>query len=346
MKELETFIKGQGIYLYNIIKPEKDKKTEQHYKDWIDKKCHGSMKYLEKNIHFKTDANHILPGCKTVIAAGLNYNTEKTVKTEKTHGRISAYAAGRDYHKVLGNKLKKISKWIDSRYPGIKSKSFTDAVPISENYFAVSAGLGFKGKNSLVINPNYGSWFFLGEILTTKEFLSIYNIDNNLLLKNSINCGNCDLCIKACPTGAIREGNSIDASKCISYLTIEYSGIIPLKLRSKMKNRIFGCDACQSVCPYNNKTEITKEPGFKKTITGTSLGLKKILEIKDHADFVKLFAGSPLMRAGRAKLIRNVCIAAANNRLYELLPVLTKLKADENKIISKHAEWAVEMLEG
>jgi epoxyqueuosine reductase len=345
MKELSAFLKTQGLALFSIISPETDPDTEEQYKDWISKNYHGSMKFLEKSINIRTDAQAVLPGCRTMIMAGLNYRVNREDKTPGSSGRISRYAEGRDYHKVLGKKLKDTVKWLDSKYPGTKSVSFTDAVPLKEKYFAVSAGFGFMGKNTLVINPFYGSWFFLGEILTTAQLHTVNKENNNRLINSSKDCGDCDLCVKACPTDALLGDYSIDASKCIAYLTLEYDGIIPVPLRSRMKNWIYGCDACQLVCPYNKKTEETEEPDFKREIAGTSCDLKKILDIKTDEEFVSLFAGSPLMRAKRVRLIRNACIAAANSRLHGLLPGLKKLASNSNSIIKEHASWAVTVLE-
>ncbi len=346
MSELTDIIQKQGLYLYNIIEPRNYPEIEKKYKNWIDNNFHGSMKYLEENISLKVNPAKLLPGCRSMIIAGLNYNLQEQNNINKTHGRIAKYARVRDYHKVLGKKLKNISRWIDAAYPGTISKNFTDAVPLLESHYAAAGKLGFKGKNSLVINPFYGSRFFIGEILTTKHFPVAQNKKHNLLLTKEKKCSdNCNFCIKSCPTGAIVSPYIVNASKCISYLTIEHNGVIPVFLRSKMGDWIFGCDICQDVCPYNINKIDTEEADFKRYSAGPSFELKKILEIKDDEEFIKYFAGTPLMRAKRIKLIRNASIAAANNKLYELLPLLNKLKSDKNNIIKEHAGWAMEELE-
>ena len=345
MINILDIIQKEGLSLFNIINPVTYPEIEEKYKNWIDNNYHGTMAYLKGHISLKLNPKKILPGCRSIIIAGLNYYTREQNSINKTHGRIAKYAWGRDYHKVLGKKLKNISRQIDAAFPGTKSRSFTDAAPLVESHYAVTGELGFKGKNSLVINSQYGSWFFIGEILTTKHF-TLEN--NNRLVKSkscSTNYNQCTKCIKACPTGAILSPYIINASKCISYLTIEYDGIIPVPLRSKMKDWIFGCDICQNVCPYNKKKQETEVQDFKRYIAGPSINLRKILEIKSDKEFLKLFAGSPLMRAKRIKLIRNSCIAAANNKLYELIPLLDKLKSDKNNIIKEHAAWAVTQLE-
>ncbi len=349
MINILDIIQKEGLSLFNIINPITYPEIEKKYKNWIDNNYHGTMTYIGDHISLKVNPQKILPGCRSIIITGLNYNVQAKNSIDKTHGRIAKYAWARDYHKVLGKKLKNISRQIDTAVPGTKSRSFTDATPLLESHYAITGGLGFKGKNSLVINPKYGSWFFIGEILTTKHF-TLEN-DNSMLVKNRIfstncnQCINCKRCIKACPTGAIIDPYIIDASKCISYLTIEYDGIIPVPLRSKMKNWIFGCDICQYACPHNKNIKETEVQDFKRYIAGQSIDLRKILEIKNDEEFLKLFAGSPLMRAKRIKLIRNACIAAATNKLYELLPLLKKLKSNEHNIIKEHAAWAVSELE-
>lgn len=295
------------------------------------------MHYLEKHTPLKTNPQKLLPNCQSIILVGFNYYQERTASQLET-GQIARYAHGRDYHKVLGKRLKKVTKELQELYPDANFYANTDATPLLERKYAEQAGLGFIGKNTMTISLPYGSWFLVGEILTTQKLPA-----SGPTPTSHGTCGSCIRCLEVCPTGALTPNKpyQLDASKCISYLTIEHRGSIPTELRPLIGNWLFGCDLCQEVCPHNVRAKITTEPDFLKPIAGHTQLLKEILTIKTDAEFLNKFAGSPVMRAKREGLIRNACIVAGNIRATELIPLLEQLSQDSNTIISEHAQWAL-----
>lgn len=335
---INNLFKEENLLSPGIINSSSNIEQEKFYNSWLKNKYSAKMDYLEKQKHLKFNPAGILSGCKSLIITGLNYFQSVPDTLEKNFGRISIYAMGRDYHKVLGKKLKRITQHLNNKYPDEEFRSFTDISPLKEIFYAEKAGLGFTGKNGLLINSIHGSWIVIGEILSTKHFKSHTN-------KIKKKCpDNCFRCINACPTGALLRPNLLNAGKCISYLTIENKGIIPENIRSKLKNNIFGCDICMKVCPFNYKKPETTEPDFIKEIAGPALDLISILQIKNHDEFVEYFGGSPVIRAKRQGLIRNACICGVNNNYKAIIPNLKKLINDENPVIAEHAIWALKQM--
>jgi epoxyqueuosine reductase len=240
---------------------------------------------MENNIDLRFDLSKIFDGYKSIIILALNYY--QPIQKNNIGENISIYAYGRDYHKTIKGKLKKIINFLKEN--DINARGFTDSAPILEKYFAENSGIGWQGKNSLIINKNLGSYFFLAEILTDFNF----GIYNNEIATN--HCGKCTKCIDACPTNAIIKDKVIDSNKCISYLTIEHSGSIKLELENQMENLVFGCDICQSVCPWNKKSVLTTENDFNFRYDGIQIG--DALNLNED-EFDKLFNGSPIKRAG------------------------------------------------
>ncbi len=294
---------------------------------------HGEMQYLEKHEKLKTHPKKILPNAKSIIFLSLNYYQEKQ---ETSEGQIARYAYGRDYHKVFKSKLKKLETYLQTLDPKAKTRFFSDSGPLLERQYAEKAGIGYIGKNTMVITLKSGSWILLGEIITNLPLEYDSPSDENYGI-----CGTCTRCIDICPTKALHSPYKIDANKCISYLTIENKGPIPKELRPLIGNWLFGCDLCQEVCPHNIRQKVTKEPDFIKKIAGHNQDLKQILEIKTDEEFLEKFAGSPIMRAGRIGLTRNACVVAGNLKRKDLTPQLTKLSKSNNNIISEHASWAL-----
>ena len=331
--QLKSILESQNLSYFAIIHPHSHQAEEEQYENWVKCGFSANMDYLKKHESLKLHPEKILPGCQSIILVGLNY-FQKTKPLPKGHGRIARYAWGRDYHKVLGNKLKKITSELQELHPDAQFKFNTDATPLLERAYAKEAGLGYIGKNTMLISQPFGSWILIGEILTTLE------LPEQKINLNHGDCGSCRKCIDACPTGAIISPGVIDARKCISYLTIEHKGDIPKELRSKIGDRLFGCDACQECCPQNMRAKITTEPDFLDHRTGESISLSEILELETDEQFTEKFAGTPLMRAKREGLIRNACIVAANTNSQELLPTLKKLTKSKNSTIAKHARQA------
>jgi epoxyqueuosine reductase len=241
-----------------------------------------------------------LSGTKSVIVIGINYYREAP-PTPKNHGAVARYAFGKDYHKVIKKILKELEKFIKTLHPETQTKICVDSAPLPEKYYAVQAGLGFIGKNNTLITKEFGSYVLLGEILTTLKL----NYDKPI----PGTCGTCTRCLSACPTRALTNPYTMDARRCISYLTIENKTAIPKKFHTAINNRIFGCDACQDVCPYNKSfANPTNHRSLKTKIAGSALPLKEILALRTDEQFTARFAGSPLMRAKRKRLQRNARI--------------------------------------
>ncbi|MBP7819732.1 tRNA epoxyqueuosine(34) reductase QueG [Candidatus Gracilibacteria bacterium] len=336
---LKKIFSEQNLPFFGITNAHNAPALAEIYKKWLDENNHGQMQYLVNHSDKKTNPDKILPQAKSIILVGLNYYQERTNSDKK--GQIARYAHGRDYHKTLFNKLKKACLELKKQYPEHDFKPNTDATPLLERHYAKEAGLGYIGKNTMLISLPYGSYFLIGEIISTKKF------PESQYISPQGDCGTCTRCLDICPTGALDPQNpyKLNASKCISYLTIEHKGEIPLELRPKIGNWLFGCDLCQEVCPHNIRAQITTEPDFLKAIAGNELDLAKILTIKTDAEFLESFAGSPLMRAKKDQLIRNACIVAGNTKATKLLPLLKKLASESSPLIAEHAAWAIAEIE-
>ena len=281
------------------------------YQDFIAENRHGDMSYLEDaETRFTPDA--ILTGAKSVIVIALNYYRPQP-PLPAGHGRVARYAYGRDYHKVIKSYLKKLEEFILKTYPSSHTRPCVDSAPLPEKHYAVKAGLGFIGKNTTLITKEYGSYVLLGELLTDLEFEYDRPIDPAREKTGFGTCGTCVRCIEACPSKALIGPYKMDARRCISYLTIESKKEIPAELKNAVGCRIFGCDICQEVCPYNKSfARPTTQKDFQKTIAGDSIPLNEIMELKTDKQYVARFAGSPLMRAKRAGLQRNARAAQSN----------------------------------
>jgi epoxyqueuosine reductase len=273
---------------------------------WIQRGYHGSMAWMERTPEKRADPRHVLPGCRSIISVGINYLTEHRANEQPGYGRIARYAWGKDYHKLFDSRLKKLEQLIHKIHPEAKTRSYSDTGPIMEKAWAERAGLGWIGKHSNLVSAEHGSWLLLGEILTTLD-LEPDEPATDL-------CGSCTLCIQACPTKAIAEPYVVDATRCISYLTIELRGdatAIPQDLRSRMGNKIFGCDDCLDVCPFNLRSEPTHEEAFQPTDLTLAPDLKTLCEL-DEPTFSVWFRQSPVRRAKLHGLRRNVIIAQQN----------------------------------
>ncbi|HLG25539.1 MAG TPA: tRNA epoxyqueuosine(34) reductase QueG [Candidatus Gracilibacteria bacterium] len=264
----------------------------------------GDMAWLE-DYEKRVDPEKLLPGAKSVIVIAVNYYREVD-NIPEGRGRVARYAYGRDYHKVIRSLLKKVEAYIQSEVPGAKTKICVDSAPLLEKAYAVKAGLGFIGKNTTLITPEFGSFVLLGELLT--------NLELEYDEPGAGTCGTCTRCLDECPTKAIVAPHELDANRCISYLTIEHRGQIAPEFHQPMGNWIFGCDICQEVCPYNKTFEKPLQlKEFRDVkIAGTSISLEEILSMESDEEFLTRFAGSPLMRAKRSGLQRNARIAQKN----------------------------------
>lgn len=304
---IKTFAKEElGVDLIGITQALPDEQGKAYLSSFIEEGRNADMSYMA-NIELRSNPQLLLPGAKSVIVLGINYYHEQPPLPEG-HGRIARYAYGRDYHKVIKKLLAKLTQFLEQKAPEAQFKPCVDSVPILEKSFAQKAGLGFNGKNTTLINPQIGSFFFLAELVTDLE------LEYDQPISESIGCGNCTRCIDACPTKALKGPGIMDAGLCISYLTIENRAEIPHELARKMGNLIFGCDICQEVCPYNQAfaKPLQLEPLKQVKIAGDSIPLQEILSIPDHTSFTARFAGSPLMRPGLAGLQRNARVVLGN----------------------------------
>lgn len=290
----------EGFDISGIAQASPHHEDSHHISEWIAAGKSGSMKFLERTLEKRGDVTSLVEGAKSVIVAGLRYYSNEPSAGADNYF-VSRYARVRDYHLVMEEKLDRVQKIIKKVVPEASCKVFCDAGPVTEKAWAIRAGLGWRGRHSLVINKDIGSYFFIGEIVTTAEFL----YDDTSARDR---CGNCTLCIDACPTGAICNDRTIDARRCISYLTVEHEGNLPEEASGKTENMIFGCDRCQEVCPWNNKVVPYTDKDLVPEFQVTSLTRREWQNMTPE-DFKKIFRSSPIKRTGYKMIRRNIDIA-------------------------------------
>ena len=302
------------------------------FRNWLREGAAGEMSYLERGEEKRCDPQKVLAGARSVIVLALNYWQGEHPKAQgnEATGRIARYAWGNDYHELVKAKIDKIDNFL-RRFGGIQ-KSYADTGPILERDHAAQAGIGWHGKSTMLIDRRLGTWFFLAEVLTTIELPP----DS----PQRDRCGTCERCITACPTGAISAPHRLDARRCISYLTIELKGAIPLELRSLIGNRIFGCDDCLDACPWNRFAQTSRETAFSARKATTGMLLRDYLGLND-AEFHKVFRNSPIKRIKRRGFLRNVCVALGNVGDSADLPALRRAASDPDGLIAEHATWAI-----
>jgi epoxyqueuosine reductase len=302
------------------------------FHDWIGQGMHGEMAWLERVPERRCDPRIVLDGTKSLICLALNYYPGKTPFPEGHPGgyRIARYAWNDDYHDLIERRLRDFDAKMQS-LGGIQ-KPYVDTGPVLERDFASAAGLGWNGKSTMQIHRRLGTWFFLAEILTTLELTPDPAFGDH--------CGTCTRCITACPTQAIIAPRELDARRCISYLTIEHKGPIPIEFREAIGDRIYGCDDCLDACPWNRFAEESREMAFAARNDVFKKRLRDFLDLDDDA-FRVLFAKSPIKRIKRPRFLRNVCVALGNTGTADDLPALEKAAGDPDPLIAEHASWAV-----
>jgi epoxyqueuosine reductase len=293
------------------------------------------MNYMERGEEKRCDPEKVLPGARSIIVLALNYFQGKEERRSQTAatGKIARYAWGDDYHELIEAKLEEIDQFL--RGFGGHQKCYVDTGPILERDHAAQAGIGWHGKNTMLIDEQLGTWFFLAEILTTLELPPDAPVPDR--------CGTCVRCIKACPTGAITAPHRLDARRCISYLTIELKGSIPLELRPLIGDRIFGCDDCLDVCPWNRFAQVSHETAFSARPSTVGMTLREYLGLTDE-EFRALFRNSPIKRIKRRGLLRNVCVALGNVGSVSDIPALERAAADPEPLVAEHAAWAIDQI--
>jgi epoxyqueuosine reductase len=316
-------------------------RTLDAYFDWVAQEYHGLMGYMARpdRVARRQDLNVILPGVRSLICVGLDYTTLEPppeIAGDPGRGRISNYAWGADYHDVMAPRLEALASWLATEAGAdVSSRVYVDTGAILERDHAASAGLGFVGKNTMLIGPRRGSWFFLGELLTTLP------VEPDSAPAAMPGCGSCRSCLDACPTGAFPRPYVLDARRCISYLTIELKEWIPRELRPLMGNWVYGCDVCQVVCPFNRFALPTAEPSFYPESWDAVLPPLPDLLRLDTESFLARFARSPIKRIKRERLVRNACVAAGNWGDPVALPALLPLLGDASPLVRGHAAWAI-----
>jgi epoxyqueuosine reductase len=304
-------------------------KHAEAYLAWLEEGSHGEMAWLNRDPSRRCDPSHVLPGAKTILVLAKNYFQGDPVRSKA--GKIARYAWGEDYHPLMLEQMKPIDQFLSAT--GHRQKCYVDTGPILERDFAAVAGLSWQGKSTMCLNAELGTWFFIGVILTTLE------MDPDEPIKNR--CGNCTRCIDACPTNAITAPYHLDARRCISYLTIENKGSIPIHLRTAIGDRIYGCDDCLDACPWNRFAKETRETKFTFSDEVANKSLQDLANLTSD-EFRILFRDSPIKRIKRNRFIRNVCVALGNVGTKDDLAQLTGLSADPDPLIAEHAAWAVQ----
>jgi epoxyqueuosine reductase len=304
------------------------------FRAWLREGAAGEMAWLARGEEKRRNPQKVLPGVRSVIVVALSYwQGERATPTTHATGRIARYAWGDDYHEVVLPKLKQLDEFL--REQGGTQKCYVDTGPILERDHAAEAGIGWHGKSTMLIDRKLGTWFFLAEILTTLEL----SADE----PQPSRCGTCVRCITSCPTGAITESHRLDARRCISYLTIELKGSIPLELRPLIGDRIYGCDDCLDACPWNRFASVSREAAFAAG-PATRMPLRDYLALDDK-QFRTLFRDSPIKRIKRRGFLRNVCVALGNVGNRGDLPALQRAAFDPEPLIAEHATWAIDCIQ-
>lgn len=301
--------------------------------EWLSRDMHGSMHWMACDPERRADPRRVLEDARSVIVVALNYYTDYSVAKKPDLAAISRYAWGREYHVVVGELLEALVQRVNHWIPNCSSRWYVDTGPVLEKAWAEHAGIGWIGKHTNLITQERGSWLFLGALLVDVPFAAASpHVDR---------CGTCERCIGACPTGAIVAPYVLDARRCISYLTIENRGPIPEEFRRPMGNRVFGCDDCQDVCPWNRFARPSGLPAEFSPRGGLdAVRLEELLGFSD-VEFKQRFRGSPVLRAKRSGLARNVAVALGNSRDPAAVPALRRALGDEEPLVRSHAAWAL-----
>ncbi|MEE4452298.1 tRNA epoxyqueuosine(34) reductase QueG [Novosphingobium resinovorum] len=339
-KAVEAQARALGFCAFGIASAAPDEARAARLEAWLAAGMHGTMAWMEERAHHRRSPQGLWPEARTVIALGMSYAPAADplrLEGESAIGRISTYAQGADYHDTVKKALKHLARWMVEAGPKcglgeVGVKVFTDTAPVMEKPLAVAAGLGWQGKHTNVVSREHGSWLFLGEIYTT--------LDLPPSTPGRDSCGSCTACQDACPTGAFPAPYRLDARRCVSYLTIEHKGPVPEDLREGLGNRIYGCDDCLAVCPWNKFAETAHTmKAFLPRAELTAPRLADLLTL-DDAGFRKLFSGSPIKRIGRDRFVRNCLYAAGNSGSAALLSQVEPLLADPDPAVAEAARWA------
>jgi epoxyqueuosine reductase len=327
-----------GFDLAGVASPEAPPELAA-FADWVGRGFAGEMAYLTSQVAKRSDLRVAFPWARSILCVALQYDTPSVYSTDAPadRGWIARYAWGDDYHDVMKAMLLRLVDRLSAEAGHFASRVYVDTGPIVERAYAVAAGIGAWGKNTCLLHPDHGSWFFLGEVVT--------DLALEADAPRTDMCGSCTACLDACPTGALPAPYTLDATRCISYLTIEVKGDIPEDQREGLGRHVFGCDICQDVCPWNRKRRERGGPAFEARPGLEAPDLQALAGL-DGASFRERFRKSPLKRAKRRGLLRNVAVALGNSRDPSKRALLLRLAGDEDPIVREHASWALERLSG
>ncbi|WP_438955863.1 tRNA epoxyqueuosine(34) reductase QueG [Cognatiyoonia sp.] len=337
---LVAYAREAGFAKVGVCRPDAVPQIAGRLQAFVDEGRHGQMGWMAERMAWRGDPAALWPKARSVIMLAEPYTPDQDPMEILGHpakAAISVYAQGRDYHDVVKKRLKNVGRWLIEQRPGAEIKVFVDTAPVMEKPLAQAAGLGWQGKHTNLLSRDLGNWFFLGAIFTTVELEPD--------APEAEHCGSCRACLDICPTDAFPAPFQLDARRCISYLTIEHKGPIDQALRKGLGNRIYGCDDCLAVCPWNKFAKAGRDA---KLVAREDLRAPDLLELAalDDAAFRRFFSGSPIKRIGRDRFVRNVAYALGNSGLAQAGPVLQRLMDDPDPAVAEGARWALEQLEG
>ena len=320
------------------VAPVEDLPAAQRLEEWLSRDMHGSMAWMARDPERRTDPRRVVAGAKSVVVVAMNYHTDDEASHDPRTACISRYAWGDEYHRVLGERLETLVEGLEKLIPGLQGRWYVDTGPVMEKAWAERAGLGWIGKHTNVIHRDLGSWIFLGAVIT--------DVALQASRAHRDYCGTCSACIDVCPTDAIVAPYVLDARRCISYLTIENRGPIPVEYRAAMGNRVFGCDDCQDVCPWNRFAQMSAQAqSFAPRDHARAPALIELLHLDDD-EFRSRFRDSPVLRAKRSGFIRNVAVALGNSGDISAVDALVDSLGDKDALVRGHVAWALGKLGG
>ncbi|MGY6706288.1 tRNA epoxyqueuosine(34) reductase QueG [Roseinatronobacter sp.] len=335
--EIQTMARDTGFSACAITTPAAIPTAPARLADFVDQGRHGQMGWMAERMEWRGNPSALWPEARSVIMLAETYTPDYNpldLLELRDRGVISAYALGRDYHDVVKKRLKRLGRWLID-HAGGEIKVFVDTAPVMEKPLAAAAGLGWQGKHTNLLSRDLGNWFFLGSIFTTLELPPDTPAQEN--------CGSCRACLDICPTDAFPAPFQLDARRCISYLTIEHHGPVPLDLRAKLGNRIYGCDDCLAVCPWNKFAQSASEVKYAARDGLVAPDLATLAGLDDAA-FRAMFSGSPIKRIGRNRFVRNVLYAIGNSGMPHFVPIAQALCDDPDTTVADAARWAVARL--
>ena len=328
-----------GFDAVRVTTPDAAQEAGAHLAEFLAEGRHGEMAWMEANAERRQSPMRLWPEARSVVMLGMSYapaDNPLDALQHSSRGTISVYARGKDYHDILKGKIKQLAAHLASQ-SGAEVKVFVDTAPVMEKPLAAAAGLGWQGKNTMLVSREHGSWLFLGAIFTSAGLPPDAAEANH--------CGSCRRCLDVCPTSAFPAPYQLDARRCLAYLTIEHKGHIPIEFRRAMGNRVFGCDDCLAVCPWNKFAAAAREARFAARAETDNPPLAELLQLDDAA-FRARFAGTPIKRTGRDRFLRSVLIAAGNAHDRSLVPRIEALLADASPLVRAMAVWAMRELTG